>query len=149
MSPNYLCSLHFKMLKMSRLIYPLFFIYGIFFIKSSLCQEVTRFLPKIQTTENNGIILLEAQLINLGSQPAKNLSYKFTVEKEGKSGTSNSIQSGNFSIAENDSITLSTVSLKVLPKDVYSTSLKIFQNKLLILEKNEKFITPVKRTKNL
>jgi len=135
---------------MLRLILPLFFIYGFFFIKNSYCQEnIPPFLPKIQTTKNNGIIVIEPQIINLNNQPVKNLSYKFTVEKKGESGTTNSSQSGNFSIAGKESITLSKVSLKVLPKDVYSTSLKIFQNKLLILEKNEKFITPVKRTKNL
>lgn len=134
---------------MSRLILPLFFIYGVFFIKNSSSQETLRFLPKIQTTKSNGIVLIEPQLINLTNQAVKNLSYKFTVEKTGKTGTSKSIQSGNFSIAEDDSITLSKVSLKVSPNDAYTTSLKIFQNKQLILEKNEKFITPVKRTNHL
>lgn len=150
MSPNYnLCSLLFKTLKMSRLILPLFFVYGIFFIKTSYCQETSRFLTKIQTIESNGIIIIEPQLINLTNQPAKNLTYNFTVEKTGKSGTSSSTQSGNFSIAEHDSTILSKVSLKVFPRDTYTTSLKIFQNKQLILEKSEKFITPVKRTNQL
>ena len=149
MSPKYLCSLLNKTKKMLRLILPLFFIYGNFFMESSYCQETSCFLPKIQSTESNGIILLEAKLINLNNQTEKNLSYKFTVKKTGKSGTSNSAQSGNFSIAELDSVTLSKVSIQVQPGDVCTGNLKIFQNKQFILEKNEKFITPVKRTNHL
>lgn len=118
-------------------------------MENSYCQDTSCFLPKIQRTESNGIILLEPQLINLNNRTEKNLSYKFTVKKTGKSGTSNSVQSGNFLIAELDSLTLSKISIQVIPGDACTGNLLIFQNNQLIIEKNEKFIIPVKQTKHL
>jgi hypothetical protein len=128
---------------MIRLLILLFLSTGIFTLKNSFCQGSANFLPGIHITEKNGNYLFEPYVINLTENTIENLSYKFILKKTGESGTSNSNQSGNFSIAPKDSLSLSTISVNGTPGDNCISHLKLFKNSLLVAEKTEQFTFPV------
>jgi hypothetical protein len=121
----------------------LFLFTGISISKNSFCQGSSHFLPGIHITEKNGNYLFEPYIINLSDKNIDNVSYSFTLHKNGKSGTSSSKQSGSFSIAPKDSLNLSKISVNGFPGDNCITQLKLFKNSMLVAEKTKQFRFPV------
>ena len=128
---------------MIRTLILLFLFTGISISKNSFCQGPYNFLPGIHLTEKNGNYIFESYVINLSEINIHNLSYSFTLHKNGKSGTNTSKQSGSFSIAPKDSLSLSKISVNGSPGDNCMTQLKLFKDSMLVAEETKHFRFPV------
>ncbi|MCB2408986.1 curli-like amyloid fiber formation chaperone CsgH [Hymenobacter lucidus] len=61
---------------------------------------------------------------NAGTQPLT-LRYELLTDKKGKSGTSRNAQSGNFTVAPQQTATLSQTTINVAPADFYRVQLRV------------------------
>ena len=92
-----------------------------------------KFYPEVDSTLTRIDLAKEAGKIKVqGVYTGKNteaLFYKLTIQKKGKSGTSNNAQSGNFkkNPVEKEHV-LSTSGFNFQPGDVFTIMLEVYQN---------------------
>ena len=121
---------------------------GILPSENTYFQSELSISPKIHFIQNTDHVILEPWAINSTNNEQNLLTYSFTVQKKGTSGTSTSKQSGQFSVAPNDSLKLSTVKLHASKGDTYYTELKILKSNELLIQKRKEFTLAVKKTDN-
>jgi len=82
---------------------------------------------RIETDKVNGKLLIRNVFENK-SQKTVDLYYKFKCKRQGRSGSSVNSQSGSFTAAPGEIVTLSKTAVSVAPSDAYTINLEVFSN---------------------
>ncbi|NEM97061.1 curli-like amyloid fiber formation chaperone CsgH [Pontibacter burrus] len=82
---------------------------------------------RIETTMQDGKLKISNVFEN-NSPEEVSFTYKFQCKRKGRSGTSVSSQSGKFTAAPGQTVTLSRSAVSVSPSDNYSLTLDVFEN---------------------
>ena len=82
---------------------------------------------RIETEKVNGKLLIRNVFENK-SQNTVDLYYKFKCKREGRSGSSANSQSGSFTAAPGETVTLSKTAVSVAPSDAYTIDLEVYSN---------------------
>lgn len=79
---------------------------------------------QLESRLENGQLTIIGHCQNSGAQP-RTLHYELLTSKQGQSGTSRNAQSGRFTVAPQQTATLSQTTISVTPADFYRIKLRV------------------------
>ena len=82
------------------------------------CQAV------LKTQLQNNLLIIRGECVSTSPQPLS-MSYELLTDKQGASASSHNVQSGQFTVASQQRVTLAQTALRIAPADAYRIRLRL------------------------